>query len=37
MIAWLGILMHQAGEKLSPENIDFDPNERTDDVAVKWR
>jgi universal protein Kae1 len=37
MIAWLGILMHKSGEKLKIEDADFNPNERTDDVLVKWR
>jgi len=37
MIAWLGILMHKAGNKTILEKADFDPSERTDDVSVNWR
>jgi universal protein Kae1 len=37
MIAWLGVLMHNSGLKDSVEKADFNPNERTDDVIVKWR
>lgn len=37
MIAWLGILMHKSGIKQETEKADFDPNERTDMVEVKWR
>lgn len=35
MIAWLGQLMYKSGERT--KEIDFDPNERTDMVNVKWR
>jgi len=37
MIAWLGILMNKSGIQTGVEKADFDPNERTDDVLVKWR
>jgi len=37
MIAWLGILMHNSGNKTILEKADFDPSERTDDVKVNWR
>jgi universal protein Kae1 len=35
MIAWLGQLMYKSG--IRQKEIDFDPNERTDMVDVKWR
>ena len=37
MIAWLGILQHNAGAKLKIENATINPYERTDDVKVNWR
>ncbi len=36
MIAWLGIIMHNAGYKIAVEKADIYPRERTDDVEVKW-
>jgi N6-L-threonylcarbamoyladenine synthase len=36
MIAWLGILMFKAGQKLQIEKADFKPYQRTDDVDVTW-
>lgn len=36
MIAWTGILMLEAGQKMPVENADIRPYERTDDVEVKW-
>jgi glycoprotease/Kae1 family metallohydrolase len=36
MIAWLGILEFEAGEKQKPENIDINPNWRTDQAKAKW-
>jgi len=37
MIAWLGLIMHKAGNKTSIKNSVIRPYERTDDVAVNWR
>ena len=37
MIAWLGIVMHNAGMKTPVEDSEIKPYERTDDVEVKWR
>ncbi len=40
MIAWTGIIMAEAGQKISHEHLktlDIKPYERTDDVEVKWR
>lgn len=37
MIAWLGILQYNAGNKLSVEKVDINPYERTDDIKVIWR
>jgi N6-L-threonylcarbamoyladenine synthase len=37
MIAWLGIVMHEAGIKIKVTQADIDPYERTDDVSVSWR
>lgn len=36
MIAWTGILMFKAGQKISLDKADIKPYERTDDVEVKW-
>lgn len=39
MIAWLGILMYKAGQKIPIKKIDkadIKPYERTDDVEVNW-
>jgi N6-L-threonylcarbamoyladenine synthase len=36
MIAWTGIIMFNAGNKISTENADIRPYERTDDVMVNW-
>ncbi len=36
MIAWLGILMFKAGQKMAPDKADIKPYERTDDVDVRW-
>ncbi len=36
MIAWTGILMFKAGQKLSMKKADIKPYERTDDVEIKW-
>ena len=36
MIAWLGILMFKAGQKISWRKADIKPYERTNDVEVKW-
>ncbi len=37
MIAWLGIVMHNAGIETKVEDSATDPYERTDDVKVTWR
>ncbi|MEK6917295.1 MAG: bifunctional N(6)-L-threonylcarbamoyladenine synthase/serine/threonine protein kinase [Nanoarchaeota archaeon] len=37
MIAWTGLLMHKAGEHVTPEKSKIRPYERTDDVIVTWR
>ncbi|MBI4438391.1 bifunctional N(6)-L-threonylcarbamoyladenine synthase/serine/threonine protein kinase [Candidatus Woesearchaeota archaeon] len=37
MIAWLGILMHKSGRKMSIEETDIKPYQRTDHVEVTWR
>ena len=37
MIAWLGLLEHGAGKRLTIENAGIDPYLRTDDIAVSWR
>jgi N6-L-threonylcarbamoyladenine synthase len=37
MIAWTGILMHNAGAITKTENSTINPYERTDDVDVVWR
>jgi N6-L-threonylcarbamoyladenine synthase len=37
MIAWLGIVMHNAGITTPIEKSEIRPYERTDDVKVKWR
>jgi N6-L-threonylcarbamoyladenine synthase len=37
MIAWLGIIMHEAGITTPIEKIGINPYERTDDVKVSWR
>ena len=36
MIAWLGILMFRAGQKIKISQVDIKPYERTDDVQIKW-
>jgi len=36
MIAWTGIIMFNAGNKISTETADIKPYERTDDVTVNW-
>lgn len=39
MIAWTGILMHKAGQKIDVKDIDktdIKPYERTDDVKINW-
>jgi universal protein Kae1 len=37
MIAWLGILMHNAGIDVEPEKATIHPYLRTDDIGVTWR
>jgi len=37
MIAWLGILMHNSGVRMSVENSFIDQRFRTDMVDVTWR
>jgi N6-L-threonylcarbamoyladenine synthase len=37
MIAYLGMLMFQTGCKISAEEANIKPAERTDDVVVNWR
>jgi len=37
MIAWLGILQYNSGQRMKPEDAGIDPYERTDDVKVTWR
>jgi len=37
MIAWLGMIEHRAGVRMSIDNIDILPYERTDDIRVSWR
>jgi len=37
MIAWLGLLGHDAGIKQNISRLDINPYERTDDVIVSWR
>ena len=36
MIAWTGLLMHNAGVKDSLSTLDIKPYERTDEVEVSW-
>jgi universal protein Kae1 len=36
MIAWQGILQHNAGESRTPEQADIAQHERTDEVDVTW-
>ena len=36
MIAWQGILEHNAGRRQKPEELDIYPYERTDEVEVSW-
>lgn len=37
MVAWQGILQHNAGRAYNLESIDIEPYKRTDDVEVFWR
>jgi len=37
MIAWLGLLMHKAGNRTQIKDSIIKPYERTDDVKVNWR
>jgi len=37
MIAWLGVLQYQAGERMTIEEAVIKPYVRTDDIAVTWR
>jgi len=37
MIAWQGVLQHNAGERLDQEKAEIRPYERIDEVDVKWR
>ncbi|MFH1399839.1 MAG: bifunctional N(6)-L-threonylcarbamoyladenine synthase/serine/threonine protein kinase [Candidatus Woesearchaeota archaeon] len=37
MIAWLGLLMHEAGNRTDIRDSVIKPYERTDDVEVNWR
>ena len=37
MIAWLGLVEHKSGIKMSIKQSEIKPYERTDDVKVKWR
>ncbi len=36
MIAWTGSLMYSAGVRNTPEELDINPSQRTDEVEVKW-
>jgi N6-L-threonylcarbamoyladenine synthase len=36
MIAWLGLLQHQAGQKMSIKEADIKPYLRTDDIETFW-
>ena len=36
MIAWTGILMFKAGQKVNIKKADIKPYERTDNVEIKW-
>ncbi len=36
MIAWLGLVMHKAGNRMKAEESAVLPKQRTDDVAVNW-
>ncbi len=37
MIAWLGVLMYQAGERMTVEEAVIRPYLRTDDIQISWR
>lgn len=37
MIAWQGLIEHQAGTRMNIDHIDIMPNWRTDQVDVNWR
>ncbi len=37
MIAWLGLLQYDSGQRMKPEDSGIDPYLRTDDVEVFWR
>ncbi len=37
MIAWLGILMYQSGERLDIKDAVIKPYTRTDEISVTWR
>jgi len=36
MIAWLGLVMHKAGNKMEVEDSEVKPKQRTDDIEVNW-
>ncbi|MBN2421793.1 bifunctional N(6)-L-threonylcarbamoyladenine synthase/serine/threonine protein kinase [Candidatus Woesearchaeota archaeon] len=37
MIAWLGLIEYNSGVRMSIDDIDIKPYERTDDINVTWR
>lgn len=37
MIAWLGVLKHNAGERLDVKDAGINPYQRTDEIEVSWR
>lgn len=37
MIAWLGIIMHRAGNRMHMKETQILPNQRADDIKVNWR
>ncbi|MDP2974456.1 MAG: hypothetical protein Q8N60_05375, partial [Candidatus Diapherotrites archaeon] len=36
MIAWLGLIMHKAGNRMKVENSVVNPKQRADQIAVNW-
>jgi tRNA A37 threonylcarbamoyltransferase TsaD len=36
MIAWLGLLEHENGVRMGPEESRIKPRQRTDDVPATW-
>ena len=37
MIAWLGIVMHKAGNKMKLKDTQILPNQRADEIIVNWK